>query len=85
MKKYRIGDQVKIVDPREIYWGWRDGKTYSEYYKLDAPKDYNAIIKGVGESGYSLEAMPGEELPAGSKHAWWSDRQLRLVYRPEYK
>ncbi len=80
MTKYKLGDQVKIVNYGHLYFG-EESKQAVDI----APHSIGQIgivteaEKVLGVDKYSLA------MPSNCKQSWYDNGQLELVYRPSYK
>ena len=94
MSKFKIGDQVKIVNYGGL--GCISRRIYEEHKSAYSPivlKDdgVNTIVIDtcrdvIGATGVISKVEDGNYAIEGpSKHAWYDDGQLELVYRPKYK
>jgi hypothetical protein len=82
MTKFRVGDQVEIVNYGAPYWDWTKGK---EPVVIDLMPyligEVGIIAKAQttqGQDKYSIEGIKGMT-------AWYDNGQLKLIIRPNYK
>jgi hypothetical protein len=94
MTKYKVGDQVKIVNYGSSFW-WNPK---SGIPKLNFPIIYESVEVIVFDMNPELVGQVGVVSKANTtqnidnyaiegikdKHAWYHNDQLELVYRPEY-
>lgn len=88
MTKFKIGDMVKVVNYGHLILMSPEMLSQTSFPIIggkwvDIDKDV------VGQTGIVVEAQVTQErsqyaVKGPSKHAWYDDGQLELIYRPEY-
>lgn len=83
MTKFKIGDMVKVVNYGHRLLMGPDMQLQGYPYKWDMRPEV------VGQTGIvtTAEETQGRSqyvVEGPSKHAWYDDDQLELVYRPDY-
>lgn len=94
MTKFKVGDQVKIINYGHPFW-WNPK---SGIPKLNLPiiqeneslTVFDMSPELVGQIGIISQATTTQEIDQYAiegikhKHAWYTNDQLELVYRPQY-
>jgi hypothetical protein len=80
MTKYKVGDQVRVVNYGSWIWEWRAQRM--EWVDISPEL--------VGQTGVVVDAHKTQEidqykLKGPNKVAWYHNDQLELIYRPEYE
>ena len=90
MTKYRIGDQVKIVEYGLMAWTKEkiiDGK----WRVLDTPEWFDMSPERVGRIGIIIKATETQGKDGyvlwskkDGRTAWYHNDQIKLLHRPKY-
>jgi hypothetical protein len=91
MTKFKVGDQVKIVNYGHLYWT-QEVEDTPYYHRPEGGGCWYDMSPGlVGKVGIIVEAHKTQGIDnysikgEPSKKAWYHNDQLELIHRPEYK
>jgi hypothetical protein len=73
--KFKIGDMVKVVNYRSVFWHCKDGKTFEMDSCPDLIGKVGIVVKATETQNinqYAIEGIP-------EKYAWYNEEQLEMV------
>lgn len=90
MTKFRIGDQVKIINYGNRGWRYEKIDDNGKLIQLDEPEVFDLNPQLIGQTGIVVKAKKTQNIDdyalfGPEKSAWYHNSQLELIYRPKYE